>query len=330
MTTPQGAATRALATASFLFGGAPAARYVAPALADWVAEHGAATTRTRRFWLGVRYAAALAFTFAFLISRVERDGALARAWPPLVVAAPGLFALRAENVAASQALWLSIGVVVFFAIAAVPAAHLVRASRVAPGLSACVAACAAWSGSGYWRIPLVDLVVAPAELVKPVLVLAVVGVVAARGRARVVHGVTLALALGLGVLAFARTAPASPVAPAMHTDLVLASVWRHAGALGVVALLLGFGALAFGLQQAARGSKGPASIGAGALLAMLGVEAALHVGGELGLLPVLGVPLAFVSYGGSAIVGTFAAVGVVHALFRAGLRRPDSKGVARR
>jgi hypothetical protein len=193
MKTLEHAASSTLRAAAFLFGRSPADRYVAPALADWMAEHHAAATGATRARLAVRYAATMALTFAFLLSRVERDGALASVWPPLLVAVPGIVALRTASLAASQALWLTIGTVVFLAIASLPSPRLIRASRFAPMLVACVAAATVWSTTGYWRVPLLGIVVTPAELVKPLLVLSVVGLLAARGPARLAHGVTLAV-----------------------------------------------------------------------------------------------------------------------------------------
>jgi rod shape determining protein RodA len=63
--------------------------------------------------------------------------------------------------------------------------------------------------------------------------------------------------------------------------------------------------------------------GFGAMLAVgvvgaLFWPAVLNVGMDLGLAPVIGVPLPFVSYGGSALVSTLAAVGL---LMNVSLRR---------
>ncbi len=328
MKTLEHAASTTLRAAAFLFGRSPAERYVAPALADWLAEHHAAATGATRARLAVRYAATVALTFAFLLSRVERDGALASAWPPLLVAVPGLVALRAASLAASQALWLAVGTAVFFAVASLPGSRLTRAARVAPMLVACVAAATVWSASGFWRVPLIGIAVMPAELVKPLLVLSVVALVGARGPVRLAHGA--ALGIGAALAAFAFTSIPSPEQPgaAMHTDLALLSVVEHAGVLGATAVALGFGALLFALVRAPRATGRATAGAAGALLLILSAQMALHVGGELGLLPVLGVPLPFVSYGGSSIVGTFAAMAVLHAIARAELPRPDRHDLA--
>lgn len=107
--------------------------------------------------------------------------------------------------------------------------------------------------------------------------------------------------------------------PTQHTDFafsVWAEEWGFAGSLfllGVYALLLIWGLLI------ARNAKD----GFGAMLAFGGVgmlfwPAVLNVGMVLGLAPVIGVPLPFISYGGSALVAHLLVVGL---LLNVSLRR---------
>jgi cell division protein FtsW (lipid II flippase) len=60
----------------------------------------------------------------------------------------------------------------------------------------------------------------------------------------------------------------------------------------------------------------------GGLAILLGVETVVSVGGNLGLLPLAGVPFPLLSYGGTALVVHLAAIGVVLAVRRDGGRRP--------
>ena len=50
---------------------------------------------------------------------------------------------------------------------------------------------------------------------------------------------------------------------------------------------------------------------AGGIAAMLLFQVFVNVGMNLGIMPVTGIPLPFVSYGGSATIASFAAIGLV-------------------
>ena len=54
---------------------------------------------------------------------------------------------------------------------------------------------------------------------------------------------------------------------------------------------------------------------------LLGIETVVSAGGNLGLLPLAGVPFPLLSYGGTALVVHLAAIGVVLAVRRDGARR---------
>jgi rod shape determining protein RodA len=53
---------------------------------------------------------------------------------------------------------------------------------------------------------------------------------------------------------------------------------------------------------------------AGGILAMLTFQAIVNVGMNLGLMPVTGITLPLISYGGSSVLGTFLALGVLQAI----------------
>ena len=61
----------------------------------------------------------------------------------------------------------------------------------------------------------------------------------------------------------------------------------------------------------------------------LALQAALNIGVTLGVLPVTGVPLPLVSYGGSSLLVSGFAVGLLSRLARGAAERPRRKGVAR-
>ena len=82
--------------------------------------------------------------------------------------------------------------------------------------------------------------------------------------------------------------------------------------------------LAVGL--ALKGGERLLALGLGLYLAL---QAALNIGVTLGVLPVTGVPLPLVSYGGSSLLVSGFAVGLLSRLAREAAERPRRKGVAR-
>jgi cell division protein FtsW len=102
-----------------------------------------------------------------------------------------------------------------------------------------------------------------------------------------------------------------------HTDFVLAVMAQRAGLLG---LALVFGLVALVVHEArvtARRSGEPsARVAASAVAAGLVAQAVIHVAGVAGVLPLTGVALPGVSFGGSALVALLASVGLVVGLAR--------------
>jgi cell division protein FtsW (lipid II flippase) len=94
--------------------------------------------------------------------------------------------------------------------------------------------------------------------------------------------------------------------PAAHTDLIYAVIVNEVGLFG------GVGILAVGLLFAARGFKtatlatdGFAKLLATGLTAVFALQIFVIVGGVTKVIPLTGVTLPFVSYGGSSIVANF-------------------------
>ena len=105
--------------------------------------------------------------------------------------------------------------------------------------------------------------------------------------------------------------------PEAHTDFIFALVGEELGLLGAVAVLVLFAVVAVrGFRVAARHSDSFASLLAFGLTAVLVLSAVVNVGVVLGMLPTKGLPLPFLSYGGSALLATMLEVGVLAALSR--------------
>lgn len=93
--------------------------------------------------------------------------------------------------------------------------------------------------------------------------------------------------------------------PAVHTDYIFAAMseeWGLAGGLGVLALLAIIVARGLRAATISRDSFS-AVLGAGLSIA-LGIQAFIILGGVLRLLPITGITLPFVSYGGSSLLTT--------------------------
>jgi cell division protein FtsW len=100
--------------------------------------------------------------------------------------------------------------------------------------------------------------------------------------------------------------------PEAHTDMILAVVGEELGLLGTAAVIAGFAVFAWTALSIALACKDPfgkhLAVG---LTALVCGQAAINVAAVLGLAPLTGIPLPFVSYGGSNLVVALASVGVL-------------------
>jgi len=100
--------------------------------------------------------------------------------------------------------------------------------------------------------------------------------------------------------------------PEGHTDFVFAvfaEEWGFLGALVVLALFLGL--LMLSLEIAMRAKDVLGALLAAGVVGMLGFCLMVNIGMTAGLLPIVGIPLPLMSYGGSAVVTTMAALGLL-------------------
>src|SRR3954451_13459629 len=100
--------------------------------------------------------------------------------------------------------------------------------------------------------------------------------------------------------------------PEAHTDMILAIVGEELGVLGVSALAALYGLIAYaGFRTAKLAKDNYAKLLAAGLTALILTQAALNFFAVLGMAPLTGVPLPFVSYGSSNLVVLLAAMGLV-------------------
>jgi cell division protein FtsW len=100
--------------------------------------------------------------------------------------------------------------------------------------------------------------------------------------------------------------------PFPHTDFIFAIVGEELGFVGALGVVLCFAVVAWRGLRAAR--RAPDSFGgflAAGATAMIVVQAAINLSVVLALLPTKGIPLPFVSYGGSSIVACWIAGGLI-------------------
>ncbi len=107
--------------------------------------------------------------------------------------------------------------------------------------------------------------------------------------------------------------------PESHTDFIFAVLGEELGLLGTLAVLALFLVFAVrGLGIAARAAEPFGRLAATGLTALIFLYVAANLAMVVGLFPVIGVPLPFVSYGGSALVTNLAAVGILLNIDRQG------------
>lgn len=110
--------------------------------------------------------------------------------------------------------------------------------------------------------------------------------------------------------------------PNAHTDFVFSIIGEELGLVGcllVLGLFLGFAVL--GVAIALRATDRFGMLLAAGITVWVTAQAAINIGGVTGLLPVSGIPLPFVSFGGSSLVTTMLAAGILANVGRAGARR---------
>lgn len=100
--------------------------------------------------------------------------------------------------------------------------------------------------------------------------------------------------------------------PEPHTDFIMAVIAEE---LGVIGVFLVIGGLSFiilhGLKVAMRCKDSFGSMLAVGISSMLGIQAFINLGGVSGVIPITGVPLPFISYGGSSLLLLSISLGIL-------------------
>jgi cell division protein FtsW len=100
--------------------------------------------------------------------------------------------------------------------------------------------------------------------------------------------------------------------PEAHTDFVFAVIGEEFGFIGCMAVLGLFGVLLWhGMAVAGRSQNPFARYLAAGITSMIVLQAVMNVAVVVGILPTKGLPLPFVSYGGSSLVVTLVSIGIL-------------------
>lgn len=104
--------------------------------------------------------------------------------------------------------------------------------------------------------------------------------------------------------------------PAAHTDSVFAAYAEEFGLLGVVLLLfLFFGLIYFSFQVTAGAKDTFGRLLSAGITIYLAMHVIVNIGMMVGILPITGVPLILVTYGGSSVVSSMMALGILQSVY---------------
>ena len=134
--------------------------------------------------------------------------------------------------------------------------------------------------------------------------------------------------LGVGLGAGLPEIGGRPPIPEVHTDFPLAALGEELGIVGVVAILgLYLVVVERGLRIGAAAADDFRSLLAIGLALVIGIQAFIIAAGNLKVLPLTGVTLPFISYGGSSLLANALVVGLLLALSDKGVEPPPAPRV---
>ncbi len=103
--------------------------------------------------------------------------------------------------------------------------------------------------------------------------------------------------------------------PDKHTDFIFATFAEQRGVVGVLFLLILFGVLFWRIIKIALLSSNNFSrLFASGIAVMIFIQLIINIGMNIGILPITGLTLPFVSYGGSSLVSTFIGMGILQSI----------------
>ncbi|MGH2740689.1 MAG: putative lipid II flippase FtsW [Actinomycetota bacterium] len=105
--------------------------------------------------------------------------------------------------------------------------------------------------------------------------------------------------------------------PNAHTDFIYSIIGEELGLFGNLLVLALFGALIVaGIRIATRAPDAFGRLLGAGIVGLIAVQALVNLGAVTGLLPITGVPLPFVSFGGSSLIVSMTAMGILTSIGR--------------
>jgi cell division protein FtsW len=109
--------------------------------------------------------------------------------------------------------------------------------------------------------------------------------------------------------------------PNAHSDFIFAVIGEELGLIGALLVLAAFSVLLLaGIRIAVRAPDRFGSLLAAGITGWIGLQAIVNLGAVTGLMPITGIPLPLVSFGGTALVITLAGIGILASVSRATAR----------
>ena len=100
--------------------------------------------------------------------------------------------------------------------------------------------------------------------------------------------------------------------PEAHTDFIFAIIGEELGLLGTASVVLAFTLLLWrGVRASLRAPDAHGALLAGGITAWIGIQAFVNIGAVTGVIPTTGIPLPFISYGGTSLMMTLAGMGIL-------------------
>lgn len=105
--------------------------------------------------------------------------------------------------------------------------------------------------------------------------------------------------------------------PEKHTDFIYAVIVEELGLFGGMLILFLYGLLLYRVERIAKRARDNTGyLIAVGILAYFFVQITINIGMNMGLLPVTGLPAPFLSYGGSSLLASFIALGLLLSIYR--------------
>jgi len=103
--------------------------------------------------------------------------------------------------------------------------------------------------------------------------------------------------------------------PEPQTDFIFAAIAEETGLVGIAVLFFLISLLLWRIFRIAiEADNNFVRLFASGFAILLGVQSFIHIGMNLGLLPIVGLPLPFVSYGGSGLITVYAGLGILQSM----------------